>query len=302
MGRLFSRFIYLKSRPGKYRYINDAMLILVTLIWGATFTMVKIALDDIGVFGFLALRFTIASVAITVFIFPKLKDLDIKTLASGVILGIFLFASYALQTMGLFYTSVSNVGFITGLNVAWVPILSILILYKKPSGWAILGVIFACVGLFLLVTKGKPIQPNLGEMWTLGCSFAIAFHLLFTGIYAPKMNPDLLAGIQITTVALLSWLSWPIWEDISFVISTWVWGAAIFTALFATVFAFVCQTRVQRIISPTRTAIIFTTEPVFCALFAYWYIGETMGTIALIGAGMILLGMLCAEIKPKEWS
>lgn len=278
------------------------MLILVTFIWGATFTMVKIALEDIGVFGFLAIRFTIASIAIALFIFPKWKSLDIKILVSGVILGILLFASYALQTVGLFYTSVSNVGFITGLSVVWIPILSTLILHKKPSGWAFLGVTFACIGLFLLVTKGTLIRPNLGDIWTLGCSFAIAFHLLFTGIYAPKMDADLLAGIQITTVGLLSWLSWPVMEDISFVISAWVWGTAIVTALFATVFAFICQTRAQRIISPTRTAIIFTAEPVFCALFAHWYIGETISNIGVLGAGLILLGMLFAEVKPKEWS
>ena len=76
--------------------------------------------------------------------------------------------------------------------------------------------------------------------------------------------------------------------------------AAAFTGLFATSLAFGVQTVAQRFTSSTHTALIFAAEPVFAALFSFLLIGEVLGPRQLLGCGLILAGMVVAEMRPAK--
>jgi len=276
--------------------IGDFVLLVVAFVWGLTFIMVKQAIAEVGVYPFLFLRFTLSFLFMILVFAKRLPRLDKSVFLSGSILGTFLFLAYAFQTTGLVYTSASNAGFITGLNVVFVPILSIIIFKHMPKPLTILGVVLATVGLFLL-TGGYWDGFNRGDVLVLGCAICYALHILCTGRYAPIMDVYLLATVQIGVVALFS-LPFAISSlpSIPYGIPFSAWKSIIFTGLFATVFAFVAQTRAQRVTPPTRAALILLMETVFCAATARFYGGEKLPAVALVGGMLMVMGMALAEL------
>ena len=172
----------------------DAALLLVTLIWGSTFVMVKNAVASFPVFSFLALRFAFAALALLPFVVlrPRNARADLpegkatplrRRAAAPLLLGVALFAGYAFQTAGLHLTTPAKAGFITGLSVVIVPLFSALILRQPPARNAWLGVGLAVVGLaFLTLQPGLQVAP--GDLLVLACAFAFAAHILLTGHFA----------------------------------------------------------------------------------------------------------------------
>ena len=120
--------------------IADLALVLVAFVWGASFVMVKEAIAQVGVYPFLSLRFTLSFLFMVLIFAKRLPRLNKRIVFSGTVLGVFLFLAYAFQTVGLVYTSASNAGFITGLNVAFVPIFSFAIFKQMPRPLTLLGI------------------------------------------------------------------------------------------------------------------------------------------------------------------
>lgn len=273
------------------------LLIATTFFWGITFTVVKDAVARVDVFVFLAQRFAIAAAIMIFFglIFYKLPPLT--TVRCGFTLGIALFSAYAFQTAALLYTSASNTGFLTGLNVVFVPILGALFFrHRIPVGvrW---GVAIASIGLFLLCTDGE-LSINYGDILGFICAFCVALHLLLTGHYAPQHNVYWITTIQMTTIAIASATIAIAGGKPLFVYYSFLLWPLLLCALFASVFAFLVQTAMQRHISAAQTALIFCLEPVFAAGYAYFAAGEKLSTIAWFGAALILVAMLIAELMP----
>lgn len=265
--------------------------------------MVQDAVAVYPVFAFLALRFGLASLVFLPLLahrrhgaHPTRSKNWLARLLPGLLIGLMLFTGYAFQTYGLRWTTPAKAGFITGLSVVMVPLGSAFFLRQRPSRAAWLGVGLATVGLALL-TLNQDLSVAFGDLLVLGCAVAFAIHVLLVGHYAPRLSPLNLAAGQIMTVAILAGglgllvgggIPWP---------PSSVWFAAIFTGLLATALAFGAQTLAQRFTSPTHTALIFATEPAFAALFSFLLIGEQLTPRALLGCGLILAGMLAAEIR-----
>lgn len=289
----------------------DLVLLLVTAIWGTTFVVVKDAVTRTPVFTFLAIRFALAAAAMLPLLrWPWLMSrlapsspgnpLPRSPLGPGALLGFFLFASYGFQTSGLQATTPAKAAFITGLSVVFVPLLGALFWRRLPPPAALLGVLLATAGLALLSLQAD-LSVNRGDLLVLGCAVALALHILTTGVFAPRSDPLRLTGVQLLTVALLSGLVALLWERPLTPPSPSVWFAAIFTGLLASTFAFGAQTVAQRFTSATHTALIFVSEPVFAALFSYALGREVLTARAWLGCGLILAGMLTAELGPSLW-
>jgi drug/metabolite transporter (DMT)-like permease/membrane-associated phospholipid phosphatase len=284
------------------RLVADLLLLLVTMIWGSTFVMVKDAVTDYPVFPFLALRFGLATLALLPLGWRGLRDLGWKGLGAGALIGVFLLAGYGFQTLGLRHTSASQAGFITGLSVVMVPILAALVLRRAPGVETLLGVILATVGLALLsLNLGTGIlHVAHGDLLILFCALSFAAHIISVSAFAPDRDPVALTIVQVAVVALAS-------AVISFLIPAgWpaprpsTWFAAAFTGVLATAVAFGLQTAMQRFTTPTRTALIFTGEPVFAALFGVLLAGEVMTTRGVVGGLLIVTGTVISEIHWSE--
>lgn len=288
----------------------DITLLFIAFIWGATFVMVQNALSFLEAHSFNAVRFFIAFLILLIvyFLFFK-KDTNIwsKTLlTSGFKIGIWLFLGYAFQTLGLTMTTPAKAGFITGLSVVMVPLFSMILLKLRLTLHAIIGVVAATIGLYLL-TMVDSSSFQLGDLLILLCAFSFAMQIIMTAKYARDLSALPLTIVQLCTVFILSMLSAIIFgEDISLIINpsiilqTEVWIALLVTSVFATAFAFLGQTYLQAYISPTRVALIFAMEPVFAALTSYFWIGEKLTASSIFGCLFILFGMVIAELPSKK--
>lgn len=284
----------------------DLVLLVVTAIWGGTFVMVKDAVTDYPVFAFLAIRFALATAvsAPVAYWSGRQRRLQtgmspgstpVSTVCAGLLLGVFLFASYGLQTSGLQLTTPAKTGFITGLSVVIVPLLAWALWRKKPPVATAWGVGLATIGLGLLALRDD-LSIHRGDLLVLGCALALAFHILTTSLFAPRMNPLRLLALQMLTVSVLCGVAALVWERPLTVPSPSVWLAAVITGVFASAFAFGAQTVAQQFTSATHTALIFVAEPVFAALFSTLVGREALPPRAWVGCGLILAGMATSEI------
>ncbi len=277
------------------------LLILTTFFWGVTFVVVKDAVNQVDVFVFLAQRF-IAAALILLLLWPFLKrPINGKTLLKGGVLGVMLFGGFAFQTVALLYTSASNTAFLTGLNVVFVPLLSAVIFKKAIAAKSLAGAVLAFIGLYLLCATGTSWSFNKGDLFGFACSICIAIHIIYTGKYARECDVYWLTTIQLGVIGLLSLLIAYFTGHDALAWYPEIRDALIICVLFATIFAFLVQTGMQQFISPPSTALIFCLEPVFAAVCAYFLIDENIGVNGLIGAGLILLGMILSEIKLKKF-
>lgn len=297
----------------KKRVLADGILLFIALIWGTTFVLVQNAIEVLPPYSFLFVRFTSAFLFLLLIFFflryrmRKSADKALKkgVWRSGLILGFWLFAGYALQTVGLLYTTSSKAGFITGLNVVLVPIFSMLILKTAPRLNAVLGAVLAMGGLYLL-TLGDSLQMNMGDLLVFFCAIAFALQIVYTGKYALTQDPIALTTIQLGFVGLFSLLFVPPFEASGPLLRPLEWLtppvvlALVITSFFATSIAFLAQTSLQRYTTPTRVAIIFAMEPVFAAVAGVTFAGDPLTTKMVVGSLLILSGMLLAEI-PYGW-
>lgn len=283
-------------------YVYVILLLLVMLFWGSTFILVKKAVELVDVFSFLGIRFSLAALILSAALGRRWQRAGINDFRRGAALGIFLFLAYSFQTLGLTMTSASNAGFITGLSVIIVPVASAFVFRYYPPAKTIAGVVLASAGLFLMTGIGGPGARLAGDLLVLVCAVFVAIHILMTAKFVESSDPFILAAIQLGTVAACSLAIMFLQPAGHFSFEPVVIWAWIITVLFATIFAFTVQMAAQRVISPTNTALIFTMEPVFAALFAHYFGGEVMSGAAMVGGAMIFIGMVLPEISPREWA
>jgi drug/metabolite transporter (DMT)-like permease len=279
------------------RYGWEAGLIAVTLVWGSTFVLVKDGVERVPPASFNALRFGLAAVVLGACCLPALRKLGRDGRRHGALLGVFLFAGYALQTAGLRHTQASTAGFITGMFVVFTPILSAVLLRRRPGPAAVAGVALATGGLALLSLKGSW-YPGFGDLLVLGCALAFAAHIVGLGAWSHRHATLPLTAVQLAVAALLHG-ALAVASEAPRAGYRWdavVIGALLVTALLASAAGFWVQTAAQRVIPPTRTAIILTMEPVFAGLFGYALLRERLSGQGWLGAGLILAGMLTAEL------
>lgn len=282
---------------GFQRVKADVSLLMVSLIWGLTFATVKNAIADMAPFTFLAIRFAIAFIFMSLFCYKKLVRLRGRDWIPGILVGVFLFSGYSFQTFGLQYTTASNAGFITGLSVVLVPLICSVINREFPSLLVIGGAVLAGTGIgFLCLNNGY--TYNYGDILVLMCAVSFALHIIVVGHYAVETDATVLASIQIGVVALLSCIAAVIFEShVPVRFTKEVWIGLITTAIPATSLAFFLQTYMQKFTSPVHTAIILSTEPVFSGIFGYLLLNEILGTKGLLGAALVLAGMILSEIS-----
>lgn len=274
----------------------DLALLLVTVVWGSTFVITKNVLKDIPTYNFLAIRFLTAFIFSSVVFYKNLFSLDKNTIKYGILIGIVLFIGFAFQTVGLNYTTASKSGFITGFSVVIVPLISAIMFRKLPSLSIIAGVVLAVIGLGLM-TLDSSLVPNIGDFYTLIAAVFFALHIILVGKYTVNVNSINLAIIQIGVVGFSSLLFSLSTESFTIPSTVNTWGGILITSILATSGAFIVQNTMQKFTSATHTALIYTAEPVFSAIFAFMLIGERMTNKAIFGSILILLAMILGEIK-----
>lgn len=280
--------------------IADLGLVSVTFFWGTTFILSKIVLEEISLTTYLVIRLNLAAIALSIYALKFRQHFRTETLVHGIVLGIFLFLSYLFQMWGIQFTTASNAGFITGLNVVFVPLFSMFFFRDRPRISSLIGVGFATIGIYFL-SGGDYMALNKGDWLIFICAITVTFHVIFTGRYAKKHNIYLLTAVQLSTTGILSLFLFFIESSSLTQHSIKIYLILIYLAFFGTVYAFLMQTAMQRFTTATRTALVFSLEPVFAALFAFIIANELLSISGWIGGALIIFGMLIAEVRWKKF-
>ncbi|NQY20757.1 MAG: DMT family transporter [Campylobacteraceae bacterium] len=282
-------------------YKADFLLFTVAIAWGLTFLIVQDAIKNVEVFSFLFWRFSLACVIMFVISYKYFDQINKESVFYGCVLGVVLFAGFSTQTFGLLYVKSSIVAFITGFNVILVPFLALLFFKQKISKNVFLASLIALSGLYFLTMSGE-LQFAYGEILVLICALMFALHIVLTGQFSRKGNVFIIVCFQFLTVSVLSLIFSLSLEEVTFNVTfDYVFiKAVVITAIFATVYAFLIQTYMQQYTSASKTAIIFTMEPVSAALFGVYVGNEFLSSYQIFGAVLIILATLLAELKWKK--
>lgn len=277
-------------------------LIFVAAVWGATFVVVADAVARYPIFAFLAMRFLVATIAFIIF-FPRvIKQLNWHNLKLGLIAGLLLSTGYIFQTLGLLPasqggTTAARTAFLTGMYVVIVPIAQSFIKKKIPAFGTAIGMVLALVGLAFLseITLDGHSHWVLGDTWVLISAFAYSAHMILLGHSDEKHNTLALTFIQLAVVTLVSGAA----SGIAGEHSGWphgfaIWFAILLCGLVASAFAFVVQTWAQRILPPSRVALILISEPALGGIFGWAFAGSAP-IREVIGAILMLAGMVTSE-------
>ena len=296
------------------RFLAQLGLVFTTLAWGATFVLVKDSLEYAEPFTFIFFRFIIATLAILPFIFLKrekriLNNFNNNEIKFGIICGLLLFVGYAFQNFGLEITIPSKSAFITSVSVLIVPV--ILIFYKNEATttklWiSILVVIF---GLYLLMDPGSiapqdndkygkhAFLPNMGDVFTFGCAIFFAMHIVAqSDAVRNKINLIRFFIIQCLSVSVFAGIcallfnESPVpWNHSKINILYW---SLLINGMIATTFAIFIMIWAQKILTAGETAVIFSLEPIFAALFSIYMGVENFGLWQWIGGIVVVIAVI----------
>lgn len=263
--------------------VGASALVLVTALWGITFPLVGGAVSGRGagaIVLFLALRFGLATLAFLPVLRPLLRAARGRGWApwrDSALVGVLLFAGFALQTFGLVHTSPARSAFLTMAAVLFVPFLAALEHRRRPSRAHVLGCLGALVGLAIVMSPGGEFRPNLGDWLTLGCALLFALHIVALERVTRRSPALPIAVGQIATVALLALLALPFvgleWPD------PWpgLWPAVGVTGVLCTTVALGLMVFGQARVPAEVAAVIFALEPIWATLFEALHLGTSLG-------------------------
>lgn len=272
----------------------ELALLGVTLLWGASFTVIKDALDVVPPHLLVALRFGTAALVLA-FLNPRavLRPAP-GAMRSSLFLGVLLWGGYAFQTWGLASTTPSRSAFITSTAVLLVPGVAFLALRVRPSRGVGFGVLLATAGLWWLTQPGAG-GFGRGESLTAFCALCYAAHIVALGHLAPNFRSLPLATLQLGVVAACAACATLVFERPTLDLPLRAWAAIGFLGVFCSAIAVLVQTWAQRRIPAARAALLFALEPVFAATIAGIALGERLTPGELLGGALVVAGVLVAE-------
>ncbi|HWX53399.1 MAG TPA: DMT family transporter [Verrucomicrobiae bacterium] len=278
------------------------VLVLISFVWGTTFVVVKAALQYSSPLLFNACRMTLAAICVTVLYRHQIRKLTKPSMLAGLVVGVCLFLGYQLQTVGLALTTPSKSAFLTGMYTVLVPLVLVVVWRARIYSWRVVGILAAFAGLFLMTVPGGKqglgdfARVNLGDLLTIGCAVAFAFHIVFLGRATQRFPFQQMAMVQIVVAAVLMVISVPLLERPHFQPSATLYWAIPVTGICAIALSFIGQSWAQQFTPATHTALIFNLEPVFAWLTSYLCLHERLGWRAGAGALLILAGVLVSEL------
>lgn len=282
----------------------NGLLLLITLIWGATFTLTKNALARVDVDTLMTMRFILAGLALLVILAATRRLHHLarrRTWTVGVALGIILWASYVTQTMGLETISPSLSGFVTGLNVVLVPLLAVPIVGSRLHRRVLIAAWMALAGLTLLSGLDFRGLVSPGSLETILCAVFVALQIVLVEKWGRAFDSLVLAAVEVWVVAVCCAVTSAATGSAGALMTRHTWTAppvlwaTLINGLLATSFALWVQNAMQRFTSAAQAAIIFSMEPVFAAIIAWLVRGDAMTGQQMLGGLLVLGGMFAAD-------
>ena len=270
-------------------------LLVAAFLFGATFVVIKSAIEDISPISFVAWRFLLGAGLLALFAIPKGR----KIWLHGSIAGLALFSGYALQTSGLALTSASNSALITGLYVVMTPFLASAFARRAPSWWIAGAAAVSFAGLILL-TGASGLSFERGDVLTLGCALAFGLHIVALSRYA-RYHPVIpFTVVQLVVTAALAFFLSLVIDGTTAMPPSSTWAALALTGFGVSAGAFILQIWAQTIIGASATALILASESAFGVATAWIVLDERLAASGWLGGALILGAIFVVVIKQRD--
>jgi drug/metabolite transporter (DMT)-like permease len=281
----------------KNLHTRGILLLLATvLIWGTTFPVIKQIMVSVSPMALVAVRFLLAALVFM----PWLRQVNLQLLRDGMLLGSAYLASFVTLTVGMETISADRAAFVLSLNIIFVPLFG-LFLGQRLQAIAVVAAGVAIAGIGIMSWEGGGL--GLGDLWVFGSAVSYAVYILLLETATLRHPPLALSAIQLAVVAEASvmWAAPEIMAQLPAI--TAHWGQLMYLGLIVTATTTIAQAIAQRWVSAHETALIYTLEPVFAAVFSFWLLGEQLGGRGLAGAGLIVAAMVLSQSQPfiTQW-
>ncbi|MBK8394114.1 MAG: DMT family transporter [Leptospiraceae bacterium] len=278
----------------------DFVLLLLNVMWGYCFILIKQLLVEISPFYLLTLRFFLAALILVPFQFSNFRKMTTRECKSYFLCGLALGIGFIFQTLGLISTNPGKSGVITGTLVVFVPFIHYFWTGLRIEKYVIKGTILTFVGLYFISVDGKTdfTEINQGDLFLLAGAISFAFHVVIvdrTLSDVPEVKPILFAQVQLFIVGLLSIIPVLYFDKTTFTVSYFTIYGILFLAIFGSLIAYIVQTWAQKFSPAPHVAVILSTEAVFACIFSYFLFDEKFTVSMWIGAILVLAGILLTQ-------
>lgn len=287
------------TRPARLgtETLGALALLALTMGWGSTFFMTKDLLARIPVVDYLGVRFAIAALALLAVAPRAVTRLSRAALAQSVLLGALYGFAQILQTSGLDRTPASTAGFVTGLYVVMTPLLAAPLLHQRIPGAAWVAVVLATAGMAVLSLRG--FHVGAGELLVLASAVLYALHICGLGAWSTPESSMGSSIVQLVVIAAIC-LTAAAPDGVTLPHTGVDWARMLYMGVIVGAVGMLAQVWAQAHLPPTRSAVIMSMEPVFAALFAVLFGGESATLRMLVGGLMVLAAMLLVELAPRR--
>ena len=280
------------------QYIGDGMLLITAIVWGSGFVVTAIALEYLTAYQVMAGRFILAAIILSLLFGKKFKTFTKSVIWKGAILGTILYIGFALQTVGLEYTTPSKNAFLTAVNVVIVPLIAYMVYKRKVDRYETIGSIITLIGIGFLSLQGS-MTISIGDALSLACAVAFAFDIFYTNHFVKKEDALSLTIVQFITASFIAVIAVLIQGDIPTTFEKEALYSIIYLAVFSTTIAYVCQNIAFQYTTATKGAIILSLESFFGMLLSVLFLHEVLTGRMIIGAALIMIAILITELKPS---
>ncbi|WP_333886529.1 DMT family transporter [Clostridium sp.] len=277
--------------------IADLSLLFAAMLWGGGYTATKNALNSITPFYMMTIRFLCAGILLSAVFFKTVIKTSIEDIVRGFVIGIFLFLAFATQTVGLNYTTASKQSFLTSVYVIILPFIYWKVFKTKPKLNTLVSAVVSLIGIFILSLKpGMHLDMNIGDWLTLLSAVLFASHIISIACFARKSNPIILSVLQMFSAGIFSIIFAFIFEPNLNIIPKSAILSLSYLIIFSTMVGFLIQNIAQKYTNPNHVGILLSLESVFGAIFSIIFLKEIFTLNMILGASIIFLAVVIAEI------
>lgn len=269
-------------------------LCFVTMLWGASFLIIRLAMQACGPMYFVGLRFGCASLVLLLVSRSLLREMTLREVVAGCTLGVIVFLGFGLQTMGLVTIPAAKSAFITAFYVPLVPLLELVFLRHKLSPYVWAGLTLAFPGVLLISwPENAAFGLGAGEIATVICALVFAVEIVLLSVLAPGCDTRRMVTVEVLVTSLLGFACMPLLGEQCVRLPVWVMASVVGLGL-ATACIQSILTWAQKSVPPSRATLIYTGEPVWAGIFGA-LCGEQLGVPALTGCVLIIAGILVSN-------
>ena len=275
------------------------MIVCATLIWGSTFFILKDTLDDVDLMFLLAFRFSAAAAVLALVFRRRWKDMDLRYLRQGAVLGALLFAAYTVQNYGLMDTTPGKNAFFTAVYCVIVPFLYWAADRRQPSRWNVLAALLCVAGIGFVSWDGG-LSLGRGDLLTLLSGFIYACHIVAVAKFSRGRDIFLLTVIQFAVTGLCCWAGTLFTHGVPLDgLPARAWWVLLYLALAATSVALLFQNVGQKYTDPSSAALLLSLEAPFGVAFSVLFGAERPTSLMYFGFFLIFLAVVCSETQFK---